>query len=565
MRNIIVVECMSTGTNYIQDIIDRNYNPVVLELNIDDDSEEAVSYKKHRTRRYESINCKFEIIYEKDTYEETLEKVREYNPLLVVAGAEMGVTLATRLANDLNLLCNPIENLEAMTLKDVMQNRLAENGLRHIKGKQVETVEDAVDFYESENLKEVVVKPIRSAGSVGVKLCTTKQELIDAISEVSQIKGYGGADFDGILVQERINGKEYVVNTVSCNGTHRITTIGKYEKIKTSDGHQIYDTYNSVNELGLNEAELMEYAYDVLDAIGIKYGPVHGEYMIDEKGPVLIEVNCRPPGPDMDANFIDRYSGQHETDSALDAYLNPRKFEYERFKNYELYAHVAIKHFIVPRDIVADSSPIDRIGIQLKSHYKTVIAHVIMEKQRFLKTRDLDTNGGLIYMVHEDGYQIQKDLNFLHSLERQAFQLILSEGLTPYNKINVEYDPEELKTFLDRITGFGTVLLVTDKEFLDLNISQVKYYELGEVKGNFDCIVVSLGESLFDKKDDYVADLFLNIFKRLKVGGLVFIPEETYQYLPNGRTGAEALVKTLDFKIELPLHNLQRMVIASKR
>ena len=31
MRNIVIVECISTGINYIEDIINRGYNPVVLE------------------------------------------------------------------------------------------------------------------------------------------------------------------------------------------------------------------------------------------------------------------------------------------------------------------------------------------------------------------------------------------------------------------------------------------------------------------------------------------------------------------------------------------------------
>ena len=33
MRNIIIVELTSTGINYVQDIIDRNHNPIALELN----------------------------------------------------------------------------------------------------------------------------------------------------------------------------------------------------------------------------------------------------------------------------------------------------------------------------------------------------------------------------------------------------------------------------------------------------------------------------------------------------------------------------------------------------
>lgn len=33
MRNIIVVECISTGKNFIEDIINRGYNPIVMHLN----------------------------------------------------------------------------------------------------------------------------------------------------------------------------------------------------------------------------------------------------------------------------------------------------------------------------------------------------------------------------------------------------------------------------------------------------------------------------------------------------------------------------------------------------
>ena len=32
MRNIIIVDCISTGTNYIGDIVNRGYNPIVLEM-----------------------------------------------------------------------------------------------------------------------------------------------------------------------------------------------------------------------------------------------------------------------------------------------------------------------------------------------------------------------------------------------------------------------------------------------------------------------------------------------------------------------------------------------------
>ena len=170
MRNIIIVQCMSTGKNYVQDIIDRNCNPIILEMNPFGDSDDALAYQEEVKAEYDLIENDFDLIYEKDTYEETLEMVKEYDPLIIVPGTEDGVILATRLANDLNLLCNPIENIDALTLKDEMHNRLAENGLRSIKGKVVRSLDEAIEYYDSECLGEVVVKPVYGAASVGVRL-----------------------------------------------------------------------------------------------------------------------------------------------------------------------------------------------------------------------------------------------------------------------------------------------------------------------------------------------------------------------------------------------------------
>ena len=73
MRNIVVVQCKSTGINYIQDIIDRNCNPVILEMNAFSDTEEAEMHLKEVRSGYNLINADYDLIYEKDTYEETLE------------------------------------------------------------------------------------------------------------------------------------------------------------------------------------------------------------------------------------------------------------------------------------------------------------------------------------------------------------------------------------------------------------------------------------------------------------------------------------------------------------
>ncbi|MEE0925500.1 MAG: ATP-grasp domain-containing protein, partial [Methanobrevibacter sp.] len=471
MRNIVVVQCKSTGVNYIQDIIDRNCNPVILEMKVFSDTEEAEMHLEEVRSGYDLINADYDLIYEKDTYEETLKMVKKLDPLLVVPGTEDGVILATKLANDLNLLCNPIENLDAITLKNEMHKRLAENGLRSIRGRIVTSVEEAIEYYDSQHLDEVVVKPQYSFCSVGVRICSNKEEMIKSLNELFHSTNAYGTELDELLIQERIKGEEYVVNLMSCNGVHRVTTIWKYHKIKTPEGGHVYDYDETINELGIGEAELVEYAFDVADALGIKYGPVHGEYMIDEKGPVLIEVNCRPHGGNLDAKFLDRISGQHETDSSLDSYLNPDKFYQERRKPYKLYAHGVLKSIIVPKDITAKSSPLQNIGRNLKSHHRTLIGQ-IEGSQVFLKTQDIETSPGDIYLVHEDKTQVMNDLEFLRSLEQRAFQLVLSEEAHENADIDDLGYLDDIKSIVANLKSYGTILLVTDTFFDDLSIVQ---------------------------------------------------------------------------------------------
>ena len=563
-RNIIVVECISTGTNFIEDIINRGYNPIVLEAKIID-TEEGKEYQKMVYDEYKRIKYDFEIIYEQDTYEETLEMVRKLDPLLIVAGSEKGVILTTKLSHDLGLLGNPIENLDAMTLKNEMHNRLKEYGIRYIRGKVVDSIEDAIEYYDSENLKEVVIKPTYSAGSASVRICADKEEMIESLKQMlTDSANYYGEKENKFLIQERINGEEYIVNTVSCEGKHRVTLIWKYSKVKTSDGAIIYDSSETVNELRIGEAEMVEYAYQVADAIGIQYGPVHGEYMIGENGPVLIEVNCRPCGASMEAEFLNRISGQHETDSILDAYLKPELFKVQCTKPYKLYAYGALKLFIVPTDIIAKSSPIDNISFRFKSHYKTSMAEII-DNRLFPKTEDLHTSCGLVYLAHEDYDVVQDNINFLRDLEKRAFSLILSENKNESEEKDDETYLDELKQFLDLVSTYGTGLIITDQIIDDTDILQSKPQDIDKINGEFDFVLLNLNKSYMRESDDNIVKLSFESLSRVKSGGYVFIPKNTYEQIPSKRNGMEGIIQTLDLKIEVPPYGIKDIIVASKR
>lgn len=565
MKNIIVVECKSTGKNFIGDIANMGFNPVILETNVAD-TEEGKLYYQAVKNGYAAIKHDFEVIHEKETYVETLEMVKSYDPLLVLPANERGVILASKLAYDLDLMANDIENLDAMTLKSEMQNRLAECGLRHIKGKNVTNIEDALDFYDSEGLTEVVIKPVYGSGSASVRICESREEFIEAFKLLVHKTNEYGDENEEFLIQERIKGEEYIVNTVSCEGMHRVTTVWKYHKIRTNDGAIIYDSMDSINELSIGESEMIEYAYNVADALGIRYGPVHGEYMIDDKGPVLIEVNCRPMGGDMSAEFLDRVSGQHETDSILYAYLKPDLFKEQMKRPYQLFAHASLKFFIAPKDIVARSAPMKNISLKLESHLRTKLDDLGHGySKQYLKTEDLNTSPGTVYLVHEDASIVQKDIEFIRNVERNAFSMVLSSGKHDAELKDDEVYINEIRPLVEKCQKYGIGLLVTDQFIDDIDILQVKPQDVGDVIGSFDFIVINLNKIICNNSPKDVIESIWATFSKIKKNGLIFIPENTYDLLDGGKNSMEVLVKAAGLKIELPPYGVFDTIIASKK
>ncbi len=564
MRNIIVVECISTGKNFIEDIINRGYNPIVMHLN-KPDTKAGKKMQKHIQEEYESIPYEFDMVYEQDSFEETLKKVKKFNPLLIIPASEAGVRLATKLSHELGLVGNSIENLDAMTLKHEMHNRLAQKGIRSIKGKIVHSLEEVLDFYDSESLKEVVLKPIYSAASANVRICLNRDEVIQSAKLLLDDYNVYGDNISEILIQERIKGVEYIVNTVSRDGVPCVTTVWKYNKIKTSEGANVYDSIETVNELNLGEAELIEYAYEVIDALGIKYGPVHGEYMMDKDGPVLIEVNCRPMGADLPADYLDIISGQHETDTILDAYLKPKIFQQKLNKKYELYAYGVIKHFTIPYDMFARSSPMCVMLNKLKAFYSTSLTDMELDNIYLSKTVDFTSTGGTVYLVHKDKYEVDRTLNFLRDVEIDAFSLVLSEDLPVNNLKDDETYLQEIYPILNMAYDYTTCLFITDQIINDFPLLQIGHDQIDDLKGTFDFIILNLNKSLYDKNEAEKVNILLKIFSKLKTRGNIYISKNTYELLASGRRGVEALIKLLDYNIDLPPYFIRQFIIASNK
>ena len=451
MKNkIVVAEPMSTAFNFLEDIRIRGFEPVILETYIPEGYARSLM-DMERQSKYSRIEYPITIIKEKPDYEETLKEIRELDPLLVLVGGEEGVIVGTRLANDLGMPGNPYSNIDKMTQKSAMHSTLEAAGLRSIRGEEVSSWEDCLRFLEKTGTEDVVLKHDHGVASVGVHLVHGKDELLEAFRQEEDAESMFGEDEVQLMLQERIFGEEYIVNTISRNGIPALTSVFKYYKKQMPSGAIIYRGLETVMELGEREKELVEYAFDTVRALGITDGPVHGEYMIDEKGPVLIEVNCRVMGGSAPIDFLDKAFGYHETDVILESMLDSDYHKEFLKRPYRPLRNGYAKDFYSDTEKTISSSGIIPIVLNMRSYNsgwvenagKTGILH---------ETIDLETETGCIYLVHNDPEVSKKDFELLMLIEEKYPDLLHSDSPLFIAPADQEDMTPEIRRILERDT-----------------------------------------------------------------------------------------------------------------
>ena len=557
-RSIVIVEPVSTGFNLIDDVRARGYQPVAViapSLGSEEDREVDREYVESFLVR---LPKEVPVIDENPNYEEVLEEVRKYDPLLVIPGSDFGVELATRLGSDLGLRGNKWANIGKMTKKSEMHQALADYGIRYIRGRIVNSVDEARAFYEELGTPHIVVKPTRGAATQGVLFCEGLEETLAAVRRMLALAKENEYVGD-ILMQERIIGKEYIVNTVSSEGRHRLVSMWQYNKIMMN-GTNLYENTESVNHLNVGHSRLIRYAYQVLDAVGIEWGAVHGEYIVDERGPVLIEVNCRTMGLNMSRYFIEQIFGHHETDAQLDAYLYPEKFEQEAKKPYRPKRKAMVKSLIVAKDVNLQSAPILQMVRHLKSFFDASLERMAGDPN-ITRTHDLETSGGNIYLVSEDEQQVKADCLFLHKLEKDYPQMLLNE-LKTTEDCQVERLP--LDEQLNKIDLCNSTLVFSDSNEESEHATVVGGSQLATVYDSYEqgLLDISRQESFRDV-ESLLQQMFV-FFDKLREGARVYIPESTYCHLPYGIEGMEIILHAAGLCIDAPRPGDSQMMVVSK-
>jgi biotin carboxylase len=360
-------------------------------------------------------NFKKLIVFDGD-FEALRARLSELKPVCVMAGLETGIELMDRLASKLGLPGNDPQTSLLRRDKFEMQAALSAKCLRSIRQGRVDSVEAAREWLPTHAARPIIVKPAASAGSDNVYLCHTLDESLSAVGEILGATNLLGQINRYALLQEYLEGREWVVDTVSCNGRHVVTNVARYLKLTTDCSRVIYRHSEFMSPAKDEFRELIEYATGVNDAVGVRYGAAHHEIIWTKGGPTLVEVNARMHGGDA-TKALRCCHPVSQLDLAVDAYIAPDAFAEKAKQPFRFSRHL-IAHFLISESSGSVSSVASEATLRTIPSYMS--ASLPKVGASITKTVSLTTAPGYIWLVNEDEAALWRDQQLLMEMERDG-------------------------------------------------------------------------------------------------------------------------------------------------
>jgi len=346
-----------------------------------------------------------------------VRQLDRYTVIGIIPGSEIGVPFADALSERMGLFSNGTALSLARRNKFRMQCALQDAGVRTKQFICTHDENELIAWFRAGKFSEVVIKPMSSASTEGVTFCSTEEEVLSAFRNLIGTTNHLGDKNTEVLLEERLTGTEFGVNTVSWNGKHRLAELWQYKKVKVEGVGNVYDCTRLHDWPEGQLMELVRYAFSVLDALGIRYGAAHTEIMLTEKGPLLIESGARIMGGTIPPELIVSCAGQCQVDLMVAAYSNPEKFQETIEKPYHLKRHMIRKHLIAQHEGTPEGeiAAIEMLA-RLKSCARGDFVNLISD-WHVNRTVDMMTSPAKVFLIHKDPGVILEDYRRIREFE----------------------------------------------------------------------------------------------------------------------------------------------------
>eukprot|EP00529_Nitzschia_sp_RCC80_P006143 CAMPEP_0113487704 /NCGR_PEP_ID=MMETSP0014_2-20120614/25642_1 /TAXON_ID=2857 /ORGANISM="Nitzschia sp." /LENGTH=1036 /DNA_ID=CAMNT_0000381401 /DNA_START=102 /DNA_END=3212 /DNA_ORIENTATION=- /assembly_acc=CAM_ASM_000159 len=368
----------------------------------------------------ETLNATSEVVY---------KAAGQKRVVACLAGGEAGVDLADALSEHIKVRTNGTAVANRRD-KKVQQEIIRKHGLRSVRQAGGSKFEDVEEFLRKEQYP-VVLKPVESAGSDGVKLCHDFAEAHEHFEQLMKSQMVNGGDCPAVLCQEFLQGKEYVIDHVSRDGEHKTVMVWVYDKRRCNNAAFVYFGCVPVDSESPEAKILIPYVRGVLDALEFKNGPSHAEVMMTSDGPCLVEMNCRAHGGD--GNWrplcLALTGGYSQVEATVDAYLDKKQFSLLPDKPPSPFKAAGQEVILVSygRGEVLDTPGFEDI--------KEMESYVCLETgvrpgSIVDYTVDLFTGIGSVILMHHDPAVLEADVERIRQMEKNnhLFTFVLHSG-----------------------------------------------------------------------------------------------------------------------------------------
>lgn len=350
-------------------------------------------------------------------FDATLAAVAGHNPQVVITGGELGVELADRLSEALGVATNGTR-LSAVRRHKFLQVEVVREAGLATTPQVLADGEHHLAAWHAQVGGTLVIKPARSAGNDGVAFCRTTDQALAAYRKIRDQANIFGEINRQVVAQQLISGTEFAVNTVSCRGRHRVTDLWRYAKIAANGVSNRVAGGLFVPPGDPARPVLQEYAFAVLDALEVAYGPAHLEIILGRDGPCLVEIGARLCGADA-ARWAQVAGGESQIEWTVDAYLAPERFLAHHRRPPEIRRHVAMGWFTSPAAGVLRGYPRLDLVLGLESFCDLQTA---VEPGGQLAVTVSDTTEPLgVTLAHSDPEVVARDFNTLLWLDGPGF------------------------------------------------------------------------------------------------------------------------------------------------
>ena len=161
---------------------------------------------------------------------------------------------------------------------------------------ELETVIDKITY-------PCIMKPTDNAGSRGVVLCNSREELEDEY-EYSHHESRGGA----VIIEEYLQGPEFSIEVMVVDGEPHILQIT--DKLTTGAPHFVEMGHSQPTRQNVeNQAKIKDLAIRACKAVGINVGPAHVEMILTKDGPKMVELGARMGGDCITTHLVPLSTG----------------------------------------------------------------------------------------------------------------------------------------------------------------------------------------------------------------------------------------------------------------